>query len=242
MYRLFTIVILLALFMGSVAAAEKIILVGAGAPDARDEVLIARLEQIGFTVEPHAHDVGHPVDTSGAVLVFISETTTSGNITDAYADSTVPVVNCEGWTYDDMGFASSDAGFNSDEGDTLIIVDANHPITQGFPTQVLVSSPAASLISANNLEGDVNILAVRADDQTLAAISVYESGATTLRGQTSARHINLFAHGTGWPSLTDDGWELVKRCVLYAVDQLTAVSPAGKLAAKWADIKTQTDR
>lgn len=242
MYRLFIAFALLALFTGSGVAADKVVLVGSGAPDASDALIIERLQQMGFTVEPHAHDEKHPVDLSGVALVFISESTSSGNITNAYADSTVPVINCEAWTYDDMGFAPDDSGFNSDAGDTLIIVSADHPITQGFPEQVRVHDPAASLISASNLAGDVKIVAVRADDKALAAISVYEEGAQTVTGKTQARHVNIFPHSTGWSSITDDGWKLIERSVLYAVEQLTAVEPIGKLAVRWADIRTQINR
>ena len=241
-YRFFTTVILLAFLTGSAAAAGKIILVGAGAPEARDVILVEHLEALGFTVEPHAHDEGHPVDLSGVSLVFISETTTSGNITGAYKDSTVPVVNSEGWTYDDMGFVPNDTGLNSDAGDSLTIVRTDHPITQGFSGQVRVYDPAASLISAGNLEGDFDALAVRSDNESLVAISVYESGAQTVLGQTQARHVNIFGHGDGWASLTNDGWELTERAVLYAVDQLTPVEPSGKLAVRWADIKAQSNR
>ncbi len=132
------------------AFASKVILVGSGAPDPKDELIIGRLKKLGFTVEPHAHNEKHPVSLAGADLVFISESTSSANILGAYKDSTVPVVNCETWTYDDMGFAPNDTGFNSDPGDTLAIVK-NHPITQGFPKKVKVYDTAVSLMTANNL-------------------------------------------------------------------------------------------
>lgn len=238
MYRLSVVVfVLLAFFAGSVLAAGRLVLVSAGVPDPRDGILIEHLEGLGFTVEIHAHDAGHPVDLAGVTLVFISETISSGNVTNAYADSTVPVVNSEAWTYDDIGFTPNADGLNSDPGDVLTIVDMNHPITQGFPEQVKVYDPAANILSANNLGGDADALAVRADDTTRVAISVYEAGAQTLLAPTQARHVNIFGHGDGWASLTDDGWELIERAVFYATEQLTAVEPAGKLAVTWAEIK-----
>ena len=132
MYRLLTTVVLLTFLAGSALAAGRVILVGSGTPDPRDEIVIEHLERLGFTVEPIAHDAGHPVDLSGVALVFISESTSSGNIAGAYADSTVPVVNSEAWTYDDMAFTPDDTGLNSDAGDSLTIVNPNHPITQGL--------------------------------------------------------------------------------------------------------------
>ncbi|MFC1719315.1 hypothetical protein ACFL6S_37040 [Candidatus Poribacteria bacterium] len=230
---------LLLLFMGSMVAAEKVVLVGSGAPDPKDALIIERLEKMGFTLDIHIDAGEHPVDLNGVDLVFISESTTSGNIADAYANSSVPVVNCETWTYDDMGFAPNDAGFNDLAGDTLAIVKADHPITQGLPAEVQVYDPAIVVMTANDLQGDVEILAVRADDPTRIAISVYEKGAQTLKGETQARHVNIFPHSTGWGMVTDDGWKLIENSVLYALGKSLAVEPVGKLTTTWAGIKGQ---
>ena len=99
--------------------------VGSGEPDPKDAPLIEHLEEWGYVVEPHQHLAKHPVNLADIDLVFISESTSSGNILDAYKNSTVPVVNAETWTYDDMGFAA-DGTFNSDAGDDLTIVDTEH--------------------------------------------------------------------------------------------------------------------
>ncbi len=105
---------------------------------------------MGFDVKSHDHNEKHPVDLTGVSLVFISESTTSGNITNAYKDCPVPVVNCETWTYDDMGFAPNDAGFNNAIGDTLKIVKRDHPITEGLAKEVKVYNEPIILMTANN--------------------------------------------------------------------------------------------
>lgn len=238
MYRLFVVFFLLTIFTGSMATAETVVLVGSGAPDPIDALIVERLGKMGFTLKMHSHGEQHPVDLNGVDLVFISESTTSGNITAAYADSSIPVVNCETWTYDDMGFAASDAGFSDLVGDTLKIVKADHPITQGFPEEVQIYDTPIIIMTANNLDGDVEILAVRADDETHVAISVYEAGAQTLKGQTQARHVNIFPHSTGWANITDNGWRLIENSVLYALGKSLAVKPVSKLATTWAVIKS----
>ena len=129
-------------------------------PDPKDNLLIEYLEEWGYVVEPHEHLAKHPVNLAGIDVVFISESTSSGNILDAYKDSAVPVVNAETWTYDDMGFAA-DGTFNSDAGDKLTIVDTEHPITEGFKGDITVSKPAVSLMTCSGFEGDIDILAVR---------------------------------------------------------------------------------
>lgn len=223
-------------------AANKVILVGSGAPNAIDMPIIERLKKLGFTVESHAHDEKHPVNLSGAVMVFISESTSSANITGAYKDSTIPVVNCETWTYDDMGFSPNDTGFNSDAGDTLTTIKGDHPIVKGFPKNIKIYDPAISIMTANNLAGDLTVVAVRADNESLVAISVYEKGAKTVTGQTKARHVNIFPHSTGWAVLTESGWKLIDSSVLYAVGRSLAVESIGKIAIAWARIKKNVDR
>ena len=92
-----------------------------------------------------------------------------------------------------------------------------------------------------SFQGDVEILAVRADMEDFAAISVYESGAKTISGATKARHVNIFPHSTGWDVITDDGWKLIERSVLYALGRMP-VESEGKLAVTWGDIKTEQNR
>ena len=71
MNRLFVSLTMLVVFASSVMAAGKVILVGSGAPDPKDALLIEYLEKWGLTVEPHAHDAKHPVKLDGIDLVFI---------------------------------------------------------------------------------------------------------------------------------------------------------------------------
>lgn len=241
MYRHFFLPIFVLLFAvgAAIAEGEKLVLVGSGEPDPKDIPLIEHLEEWGYVVEAHQHAAKHPVNLAGIDLVFISESTSSANILGAYTDSTVPVVNAETWTYDDMGFAA-DGTFNSDPGDELTVIDTEHPIMEGFKGDITVSKPTAPLMTCSGFEGDVDILAVRADNDDLVGISVYEKGAKRLKGTTKARHVNIWPHSTGWQQVTDDGWELVHRSILYALGQIPFdVAPKDKLAVTWGQMKAE---
>lgn len=218
-------------------SADKVILIGSGAPDPVDALIIERLNKFGLTVESHAHNEKHPVNLNGAILLFISESITSGNVLGAYKDSPIPVVNCESYIYDDMGFTPNDTGFNIDPGDTLTIIKDNHPITQGIPKKVKVYNSSIILMTVSNLAGDFTALAVREDNEALVGISIYEKGAKTATGETKARHVNIFPHSTGWVSLTADGWKLVENSILYALGRSLSVEPLDKLATTWASMK-----
>ena len=107
MYRYFFLSILVLLLAARTvhAAGEKLLLVGSGEPDPKDILLVDYLEEWGYEIEPREHLAKHPGNLAGIDFVFISESTSSANILDAYEDSAIPVVNAETWTYDDMGFA-----------------------------------------------------------------------------------------------------------------------------------------
>ena len=60
-------------------------------------------------------------------------------------------------------------------------------------------------MTCSGFEGDIDILAVRADNDDLVAISVYEKGAKTMKGTTKAIHVNIWPHSTGWAT-GDRGW------------------------------------
>jgi hypothetical protein len=139
-----------------------------------------------------------------------------------------------------MGFAP-DGTFTDANGDTLKIVKKDHPITKGFPDKVKIYSSPAIIMACNDLRGDVEVLAVRADMEDFVAISVYEEGAKTMKGKTKTRHVNIWPHSTGWNNITKDGWTLIERSVLYALGRMP-VEGEGKLAVTWGDIKTERKR
>lgn len=235
-FTLFISITLLFLFTSWAIAAGKIVMVCAAVPLGVEDQLIAdHIEKLGFKVEPHQHLEKHPVDLSGVDGVFIAESTSSVNITSAYKSATVPVINAETYTYDDMGFAP-DGSFNSDPDDTLIIKDRNHPITKGFGEKVKIHTTPIAVMSCSDMKGDVHILATVAGNGNVA-ISFYEKGAKVMDGTTApARRVNIFPHTTAITSLTDEAWKLIERSVLFGLG-LMPVNPKGALVETWGVLK-----
>ena len=64
MYRHLYLPILVLLLLTSITMAkgEKLVLVGSGEPDPKDNLLIEYLEKWGYVVEPHQHLAKHPVN------------------------------------------------------------------------------------------------------------------------------------------------------------------------------------
>ena len=238
----FTFLILLLVFVSWSAFADKIIMISADEPPgAADQALIDRVVDLGFDVESHSQNEAQPVDISGAAAVLIGEALGSGNITNAYKDVTIPVIITEAYVLDDMQFAT-DGTFNTSPDKSIIIVDGRLPIAGGLTGEVQIASEEADICSTSDIQGDAHIIAqtVVSGDVCLAT---YEKGAIGMDGvAVPARRVFVFSHAVMIPLLTDDGWGLVERSVLWALGMLpvlpeTSVNPAGRAATTWGRLK-----
>ena len=250
--RLFTCLALLILSANWVIAAEgTIILISSGLPGGNDATTITHLEGLGFEVEVHSEGEGQPVKTSGAAAVFIAESVTSGNVAGAYKDSPVPVVICESWLLDEMGFV--EGVWNAEGGGcpfvknpdlSVTIADANHPIAGGLSGNVDIVTGAGQILTCvvEELPENTDIVATIANGD--AALSCCEKGTKYADGSVMpARRVISFLHDSAIPLLTDDGWTLIENSVLWAVGAIGsvggAVDPRETMTTTWAALKAQ---
>ncbi len=227
--------ILLFLCSGLGIAADKLILIGKNDPiNSNDQILMDHLVGLGLDVEYHSEPEQHPVDTNGAVGVFISESVTSTNIGPAY-DLPIPVIMSEPGLIDDMkmGTGADNAGATSIE-----IVDPNHPITKGFNGVVTVLSQPGVMEGASELEGEVQILATLEGDPGMTMVFVYEKGAQMQGQEAPARRAFVFNEQYSNPLMNDDGWTIVERAVTWVLSTEASVSYGGTLATSWGALKS----
>lgn len=229
---------LLLLFAGSSVFAAKIVMIGAAVPFAGADLTVKEhLEALGFDVEEHSQDENDPVDISGAVGVFIGEALGSSNVTNGYKDVSIPVITIEAYVLDDMSLGV-DGTFNGTDKD-LNIVDATHPIAGGLSGVVEVATAAADICSCGEVLGDAQIVAETPTDGR-AAIVAYEEGAADGDGNPlPARRVFAFAHENLTPLMTDAGWGLMERSVLWALGMLdeSAVDPGDAVTSTWGAVK-----
>jgi len=234
----FTVFALIFLFTCWAVAAEKFIMITAsGNPNAHEQKLADRLVGLGFEVEFHDDDEGDPVDTAGAAGVMIAESITSGNVADGYNDVLIPVIANEAWVWDDMGLAEDGTQFK-DVDTTIVIQDTNHVITQGFDGEVAITSQSVTLMSASTMEGDARVLATVKGTGNVT-LAVYERGAQTGKGKAPAPRVAMFLFDDTPSVMTEDGWTLFDRTILWAIGELVQpVEPKNALAVSWASIKS----
>ena len=227
--------ILLLLCSGLGIAADKLILIGKNDPiNNNDQILMEHLIGLGLDVEYHSEPEQHPVDTNGAVGVFISESVTSTNIGPAY-DLPIPVIMSDPGLIDDMmmGIGADNAGATSIE-----IVDPNHPITKGFNGVVTVLTQPRVMEGASAVEGEVQILAVLEGNPGMTMVFVYEKGAQMQGQEAPARRAFVFNEQNSNPLMNDDGWTIVERAVTWVLSTEASVSYEGTLATSWGALKS----
>ena len=235
-----TSLILALIFASWPVAADTIIMISADEPPgAADQAVIDHVAALGFDVVSHASGEAQPVDVSGAVAVIIGEALGSGSITDAYKDTSIPVIITEAYILDDMQFATGDAVFNAEADNLIDIVDPSHPIAGGLSGQVQIASEVAAICSTTEAQGATSVIAttVVSGDISLAA---YEAGAMGLDNvPVPARRVFTFHHAELIPVMNDDGWGFLERSVLWALDRLdsSAVTPEDAVASTWGDLK-----
>ena len=95
----------------------------------------------------------------------------------------------------------------------------------------------ADICSTTEAQGATSVIAttVASGDMCLVA---YEEGAMGLDNvPVPARRVFTFHHAALIPFMNDDGWGLLERSVLWALDVLAAVTPEDAVASTWGDLK-----
>jgi hypothetical protein len=186
-----------------------------------DTVLNAQLQKLGFVVTPMHGKTLTGDEAAGFDLVFISEVSDSNAVKAKFINAKCPVLSCEAYINDDMGFTglAADADFGKIENkySALNIVKDGHPMAAGFTGSVSIYKKPGTVNFAKP-GGDVQIIAVTPDDPTKALIFGYDKGAKTKAGDvTPARRVVFFLFGDQENNMTDDGWKLFEAAVTWAM-------------------------
>ena len=237
MRRLSIILSLMFLCAGLALADGKFVMITAGGTlNANEQAISDFVTGMGFEVEVHSETEPHPVNLDEGSVVMVTESITSGNVLGGYNDVDNPVLVNEAWIWDDMGFTADGTMFK-DVDTTIVIENPNHAITEGFAGELVITSEAVTFMSASEFKKDAQVLATVKSTGN-AALAVYEKGAQTSVGTASARRVAMFLFDDTPLVLTEDGWTLVERSILWAVGEIgQSVEPSGALAATWGDIK-----
>ncbi|WP_449538970.1 pectate lyase [Ferdinandcohnia sp. Marseille-Q9671] len=202
----------------SIGTGKSMLYVGSGLP--ADENAIAHLQTLGFNKITFKNiKETETADTEGFDIVFVGETSPSGDIGDKFKEIPIPVVYSKGWVVDDVDLSEKGSGLSGDiDGQTnLTIQDPYHPLAAGLSGTVQVYSKAGKVNFGTPGE-EAEVIATVEGDDAKVSIFAYEKGAKRVTGEpVPARRVSTFVFNGQEEHMTADGWKLVDASVEWAL-------------------------
>ena len=212
------------LFSGSVHAQfvdswALFVVADADNPNAAENEIVIRLEDMDFEVEVVGQNDANDGSTDDMSIVLISATVTSSTIATnmpGLRDLEIPIINWEPALDDSLGYSATDGGeFGTTEID---IVLADHPLAAGLPEGPVAITNASKQVSYGTPAGDVQIIAVNPNDDSQAVLFAYEKGAAMFLGEAPARRVSTFLLNDVADNMTAEGWDLFDASVKWAMN------------------------
>jgi hypothetical protein len=184
-----------------------------------EKAIVLRLENMGFNVTLMNQAIVNDTVAQNSDLVLISGTVTSTIVStnipglDSLA---VPVINCEPFLYDFLGFQADNGGqFNSN---TINIIKGDHPLAAKLSLGIDTISRFRAALSYGTPQGKAVIIAVNPADSTQAVLFAYEKGDSMYAGTAPERRVGtFFFENVADTSMTIDGWKLFDASVFWAM-------------------------
>jgi hypothetical protein len=217
----------------AVPAGHRALLVRGGEPEPwpADALLAGRLEAMGFEVVQLLDAELAALDVHGADLVVISASAEGRVIRErllvaGLRTSGVPVVSCEGATFDLLGMtgprswdgSAARGGFGSAPDHTGVEIAApDHPLAAGLHGPVAVATAPVALTWGEPSRDAIRV-ATLDTNRALVAQFAYERGAAMSGLRAPARRVGCFISADAARLLTTDGWALFEAAVRWAIE------------------------
>ncbi|ADN01379.1 hypothetical protein [Spirochaeta thermophila] len=187
-----------------------------------DKTIIAHLESLGMVVTPMNAKESKADDAQGYDLVYVSEVVSSSHVGNKFKDVAVPMVSTEHYIADDMGFAEPEEGKGYGKAEyaykELVIKDPSHLLAAGLSGTVQIYTDYGS-VGFSRPQGEVQVVAVAPDDESMVLIYGYEKGSKDMHGDVvPARRVFSFLFEGMESLLTDEGWKLFDAAFMWALE------------------------
>jgi hypothetical protein len=207
---------------GPGCAAPALLVIGANAAPADDELLRQRLVSLGFTVKLVNDTAVTASQANAASLVVISESTLSTNVGTRLTGITRPLLALDQFLFDELGISTE---FSATSTSTATIVNASHSSANGQTGTVMTTTAARSHNAPFGLASGANVIATVGAANRFMVVFEYGSSLTT--GIASARIAALGFDKTTPSVLTAAGWALFDGAVRWLADPRCAGVPNG---------------
>ena len=212
---------------------KALLVTGGGQLNGGDGWVAQRLaEQFGFDVEVVADSAVVIEDAEGAALIYNSSTVNSGGVADVdFEELPIPLINVESANTDDFLMYDDGGGWGNGPGgghNTIIITDAEHPISDGVEPGEQTFASARTQYHAADPPINSTVIAWAPDNESRSGLYAMEEGTEILGGDGEevifthpARRIYFgFAGNDGAASFTDIGVKLFDQAVAWALSSM----------------------
>lgn len=201
---------------------------GSGGANTSDLLLQSRLESQGYYVELVGATTSDDTMATGKNLVITSSTVASGEVTEKFKNSAVPVINWEQALQDDYAMTtylgSGDRGTTAGQ-TSLEIVDAAHPLAAGLPAGVVQVVTAATDFAWGQPNTNAASVAKLVGTSNFG-IYGYDKGALLTDGTPAPeRRVQVFLTDNAAAIFTDNGWKLWDAAVNWAQNIAVKLPP-----------------
>lgn len=203
----------------NLASGTILLVVGNLTLSAGDAAYKARMEALGFTVQPKLGSAAQSADATGKVLVFVSHSAPNGDVSGKFTFVGVPVVVQTAGLVDDMLMTTAvDRGNCAGSTADATVLTATHPIANGLTgVQTLATSAGAQQWGKPSANG-IKVLGCDGDSNH-APTFTYEAGVVMVAPQTAPARRALWGFFDPIPAtFTQTGSDLFDRLVLWATN------------------------
>lgn len=196
------------------------LLVTDNTPDKYSSLIMQQVSSIGGVVETSDAAIFNSSAANFSVVIICPSV--PNNMIELL-DSTIqsPVIVCKHQFFGKMGLCGPQSGrdFGSvDSAGSIIITDSLHPLTKGFYGIVNVYKNPKTLNWA--IPENATILARTADSLSLPVLFCYDKKQPMYASDAPARRVGFFIESNpSVESLTNDGWQLFKNAIIWAISK-----------------------
>lgn len=194
---------------------KKVLYVGGVADLGKQNPILKRLRNIGFTVNTVSDDKFSFAHSKRVDLIIIAASSTIGVLDRGIMNLKTPIISWHSSVFDNLGLVESKD--NGDVGTDIQMTNTDHPISAGLNGKVTLFSEEGNNISWGVPGKEAAIISIVGGNRNHASIFAYERGQKMPVGRAGERRVALCYGESIRYKWTSNAWRLFDSSVLWAL-------------------------
>jgi hypothetical protein len=185
---------------------------------AGDKLVLGRLRQLGFNVTLQDDNVVTSSDAIGKQVVLISDSVAAGNVNTKFLNTTIPVVSCENFLWDDLQMTTSSNIGTASSQTQQNITFVGHPLAARRSGLVSITTSGKNYFWGRPAPTALKI-SQQATDSTRDMVFAYDKGAPLINGTPAAgKRVGLFIDDASVSTFTASAWALFDAAMRWSLE------------------------